>query len=294
MRYDYEVFYKKGKENTIAYALSRVKASKLMVIAIFSISSELMAEIQGSWEMDPHLSELIPQLHQGLKPKSPYMWIEGQLTRKGRIVVGQDEQLQLKIIRLFHKGGLGGHYGINVTVKRLTTLFFWKGMENQVRSFVQQCDICKKFKYDNAATPGLLQYIPIPSQAWFQVTMDFIDGLPSLEGYELIFVVIDKFTKYNHFVGLKHPYSAKAVARAFNDNVVKLHGYPEIFISDRDTVFTSDFWQELFTLQGVSLRLCTSYHPLADGQTEVVNRCLETYLRCVAVVNPRLGTGGYL
>ena len=60
-----------------------------MVIAVSIISSELMAEIQGSWERDPHLSELIPQFHQGLKPKSPYMWIEGQLTRRGRIVVGQ-------------------------------------------------------------------------------------------------------------------------------------------------------------------------------------------------------------
>jgi len=106
-----------------------------------------------------------------------------------------------------------------------------------------------------------VQPIPIPSQAWSQVTMDFIDGLSSSKGYEVIFVVVDRLTKYNHFVGLKHPYSAKTVARAFNDNMVKLHGYLEIFISDRDIVFTSDFWQKLFTLQGVSLRLSTSYHP---------------------------------
>ena len=82
MRYDYEVFYKKGKENTIAYALSRVQGYELMMIAVSNISSELMAEIQGSWEMDPYLLKL-------MKPKSPYMWIEGQLTRRGRIVVGQ-------------------------------------------------------------------------------------------------------------------------------------------------------------------------------------------------------------
>jgi len=116
--------------------------------------------------------------------------------------------------------------------------------------------------------------------------MDFIDGLPSLEGYEVIFLVVDRLTKYNHFVGLKHP-SAKTVARTFNDNVVKLHGYPEIFISGRDTIFSSDFWQELFTLQGFSLRLSTSYHPQTDGQTKVVNRCLETYLHCVTGDQPK-------
>ena len=93
MGYDYEVCYKKGKENTVANALSRVQGYELMMIAVSNISSELMAEIQGSRKMRPHLFELIPQLQQGLKPKSPYIWIEGQLTRKGRIVVGQDEQL---------------------------------------------------------------------------------------------------------------------------------------------------------------------------------------------------------
>jgi len=117
--------------------------------------------------------------------------------------------------------------------------------------------------------------------------LDFIEGLPKSDGHEVILVVVDRFTKYAHFFALKHPYSAITVAKVLYDGVIKLHGMPQTMVSDRDKVFTSQVWTELFKLVGVQLRFSTAYHPQTDGQTERVNQCLEMYLYCAVSDNPK-------
>jgi hypothetical protein len=78
--------------------------------------------------------------------------------------------------------------------------------------------------------------------------MDFIEGLPKSQSFDTILLVIDKFTKYGHFIPMKHPYTTLSVAQLFLNNVYKNHGMPKVIISDRDKVFTSNLWQELFKL----------------------------------------------
>jgi transposase InsO family protein len=111
----------------------------------------------------------------------------------------------------------------------------------------------------------------VPEGAWQVVTMNFIEGLPKSGYANCILVVVDKFTKYGHFIPLLHPYSAASIAQAFLDNIYKLHGMPTAIVSDRDKVFTSKFWQELFKLANVILKMSSTYRPQIDGKSERVS-----------------------
>lgn len=119
------------------------------------------------------------------------------------------------------------------------------------------------------------------------LTMDFIEGLPKSQGKEVILVVVDKYTKYTHFIPLAHPYSVHTIAQAFMEHVFKLHGSPISIIMDRDRIFTSKILQEIFKSMKIKLRLSAACHPQSDGQTERVNQCLEAYLRCMVFQEPK-------
>jgi hypothetical protein len=117
--------------------------------------------------------------------------------------------------------------------------------------------------------------------------LDFIEGLPRSDAANCILVVIDKFLKYSHFLPLLHPFTATKVASVLLNNVYKLHSLPTTIIYERDRIFISQFWQELFKLTRVSLKLSSSYHPQTDGQTERVNQCLKTFLHCFVHACPK-------
>lgn len=90
--------------------------------------------------------------------------------------------------------------------------------------------------------------------------MDFIEGLLKSNRKEVILVVVDRLTKYAHFIPLSHPYITETVVGLFMENVYKLHGLPKSIVSDRDKVFTSKFWHTLFKKMQVQLNLSTAYH----------------------------------
>ncbi|PKA48408.1 hypothetical protein AXF42_Ash021618 [Apostasia shenzhenica] len=287
--YDFEILYKKGHENICADALSRRITSNLLQFnAIMQLeSTELMAQIAESWQTDSPLAKIITQLKQGNPVSKPYVWSNNKLSWKGRLVVGCNADLRKNIIRSIHTGSSGGHSGYIPILHKLKSIFHWRGMGKATKRILQECEVCQINKYEHVATPGLLQPLPIPDKVWTHVSLDFIDGLPKSSGKDTILVVVDKLSKYAHFIAIAHPYSAITIAQAYLDHVYKLHGMPEILISDRDAVFLSKFWQELLKLLKIQQNMSTAYHPQTDGQTEVVNRCLETYLRCMTGEKPR-------
>jgi hypothetical protein len=118
--------------------------------------------------------------------------------------------------------------------------------------------------------------------------MNFMDGLPMSCGKSIILVVVDRLTKYDHFIiPISHPYTAPQIARVYFDNIFKLHGMPESIVYDRDPAFTSRFWTELVSLHGTKFNFGLGYYPQTDGQIDVFNCTVEMYLLCLTSSKPK-------
>lgn len=128
-----------------------------------------------------------------------------------------------------------------------------------------ECHVCQVNRYENVANPGLLQPLPSPHQAWSHISMDFREQFPLSAKEDTIWIVVDRFTKYRHFIVLAYPYSASTLATVFLDIIYKLHGLPQSIVSDGDKVLTNQFLKQLFHLIGVEQHLRTGYHPQIDG-----------------------------
>ena len=124
-----------------------------------------------------------------------------------------------------------------------------------------------------------MQPIPLPERAWQQITTDLVTDLPESDGKTAVAVFVDRLTKMVHFFPCTKEITAAQYARLFVNQVFRLHGMPEVIISDRDPRFVSKFWEELFSLLGTDLRFSTAFHPETDGQSEVTIRVLENFLR---------------
>ncbi|GJR70324.1 putative nucleotidyltransferase, ribonuclease H [Tanacetum coccineum] len=207
-----------------------------------------VAEIKSGLQTDPYTSDIIQKL---LSPDSSsvsdFSFVDQFLFYKRRLVIPNISNLKVRLLT---------------------------GAQ-EVRLFVQQCLICQQQKYQTLSPAGLLQPLPIPTRIWEDISMDFIVGLPPSGRFDTILVVVDRLSKYAHFICMSHPFTARVVASAFCKEIVRLHGFPRSIVSDRDVVFLSHFWQELFRLTQTKLQLSTSYHPQTDGQIEVINRGLE-------------------
>ena len=98
-------------------------------------------------------------------------------------------------------------------------------------------------------------------------------------GKDCIYVVVDKLTKFSHFFAITSSFSATQVADIFFKEIFRLHGLPKSIVSDRDSRFMGDFWQENFMLVGTQLTPSTTYHPKTNRKIDRVNQWLEGYLK---------------
>ncbi|WVY93829.1 hypothetical protein V8G54_032917 [Vigna mungo] len=162
--------------------------------------------------------------------------MEGRLFYRGKLVLPKNSSSLSAIIKEMHESPTGGHSGYFRTFKRIAGVLYWEGMKKDLKEWVQQCEVCQRNKAETLA--------PL-----------------KVQGKDTILVVVDRLTKYAHFLALAHPFTAAEVAQLFIKEIVKLNGFPSTIVSDRDNIFLSNFWKELFRQAGTKLRFSIAYHP---------------------------------
>jgi hypothetical protein len=281
--FDFSVEYRPGRLNTVADALSRRDSDEPHIHALSTPTFQLYDDIRNAISSCPTLTALRNNIIAGLKDES-WSVKDDLIFRSGKIYIPPNTDFIQQVLQLAHSTG---HEGIQKTLHRLRSNFSLDQDRRLVTEFVHSCTVCQQNKTDSLHPAGLLQPLPIPSRVWADISMDFIEALPKVHGKSIILTVVDRFSKYAHFIPLGHPYTASSVARAFFNDIVRLHGIPESIVSDRDPVFTGNVWRDLFKFSGVTLKMSTAFHPQTDGQSEAVNKTISMYLRCITGDRPR-------
>jgi hypothetical protein len=278
----FEIIYKPGKTNVVADALSRRPDHYFCALNAVLPLEELSSRIQSAYDGDDEVKNIKEEMDAG-DAKCPYFMEDGvlmRMTNDGPRVFVPAGALRELIISEHHDLRIAGHLGGFKTVQYIQRRYYWPQMKHMVVKYIQSCEFCQRFKSNRQAPYGLLQPLPIAERRWDSVAMDFIVDLPlSSGGFNAVLTVVDRLSKMTHFIPTTTNLTAEGAAQLFFDNIICVHGLPTSIISDRDPRFVSKFWETLWKLLGTKLNRSSAYHPESDGQSEIMNRFLNDFLR---------------
>lgn len=201
MDWNFKIVYKKGPANIAADTLSRCPGQD-SIHAVSVSTPSWMDRLQEGYLEHPDDRQLLSELAISSPNSKGFSLQNGVIRYKGRVWVGSNKLAQSHILQSLHSSGIGGHSGIHASYHRIKSMFAWPLLKQSVTTFVQACQVCQQAKVEHVKTPGHLQPLPVPSQAWETVSLDFIEGLPKSDKYDVILVVVDKFSS----MGISFPW----------------------------------------------------------------------------------------
>ena len=256
---------KPNNREILICALSVIPRQQLLkVIAKHTYTSDLWSSIIFNYDS---------VLHRDYDVRS------GLIYYKDKIFVPDVNECKLMIVQLAHDDPISGHLGINRTIELVSREFYFPGYKEFIKEFINSCETCARCKPKRHLPYGLLKPLEIPSKPWVSLSMDFVGPLPSSNNFDMILVIVDRLTKMAIFIPTKSTINANDLCKLFRDHVIRLHGFPDSIVSDRGTLFTSEFWLSFTSSLGIELLLSTAYHQQTNGQSERVIQWLKEYLR---------------
>ncbi|GKA53245.1 putative reverse transcriptase domain-containing protein [Tanacetum coccineum] len=276
--YDCEIRYHLGKANVVADALSRKEQSKPLRVRalVMTIGLDLPKQIQNA-QTEARKPENLKNKDVGgmlienskdpkkLRTEKLEPCTDGTLCLNGRSWLPYYGDLRTVIMHESHKSKYSIHPGSVKMYQDMKKLYWWPNMKANIATYVSKCLKCAKVKAEHQRPSGL----PL--------------GLLSSQGYDTIWVIVDRLTKFAIFVPMRETDPMDKLARMYLKEVVTRHEIPLSIIYDCDPRFTSHFWRSLQNALGTSLDMSTLYHPQTDGQSERTIQTLEDMLHTFAI-----------
>jgi hypothetical protein len=266
--FDFEIKHIKGKENKVVDALSR-SMKTIHLAAVSTCETNVRERVKNAQETNTFFQTVTSYLEQeptGIKYEGYQMIDGGLLTYRNRLYIPDCDDLKRFIMDELHKRPYTSHPGYQKMITATRKQFYWPGLKKDIAEYLAKCIECQQVKEEHRHPAGLLQPLPIPEWKWETISMDFITGLPtSTKQNDTIMVVVDKLSKYAHFIPIKSTCKAIDIASIFMKEIFRLHGMPKKIVSDRDMKFTSNFWKSLMVGLETKLLFSTAYHPQTDG-----------------------------
>ncbi|GJU90532.1 putative reverse transcriptase domain-containing protein [Tanacetum coccineum] len=250
--YDCEIRYHPGKANVVADALSRkerVKPKRVRAMNMILQSSIKDRILAAQKEAVDEFAVLQKGLDEMIEQRS-----DGTLYYLDRIWVPLKGEVRTLIMDEAHKSKYSVHPGADKMYYDLRDRYWWPGMKKDIAEYVSKCLTCLKVKAEHQRPSGLLQQPEIPVWKWEGIAMDFVTKLPRTSSVDdIICVIMDRLTKYAYFLPMRENYKMERLTRLYLNEIVARHGVPISIISDRDSRFTSRFWQSMQEALGTRL-----------------------------------------
>ena len=196
-----------------------------------------------------------------------------------RVYVPNNKKIWEEILKENHDSVDIGHLGQHRMLEILKRTYWWLGLKEDIKKYIQGCFKCQQNKVQHQKKAGELHSLDIPQGPWQEISINIIGSLPKSNKMDAIVVIVDQFTKIIWLKATTMNISLEGIAKIYKDDIWKLHRVPRKILSNRRPQFILKFMEEFTKALGIKKQLLIAYHPQTDGQTERINQKIEMFLQ---------------